>query len=132
MLGLFEETVEDEETMLRLAEFEINEPRVEVPTVFQLLATNKKTERLELSKPLEPNEHHLVVTENEEAIMRFGRQPFQQMNDLSLNSVNEFWNFYEQYLLEFQICSQPTRRSEYLYFYRDVGRYLDQWASPYQ
>ena len=85
--------VEDEETKPHLAELEIIEPRVEVPTVFQLLATNKKTERLELSKPLEPNEHHLVATENEEAVMCFGRQPFHQMNDLWRNSdVNEFWN----------------------------------------
>ena len=101
-----ETVVEDEETMLRLAEFEINEPRVEVPTVFQLLATNKKTERLELSKPLEPNEHHLVATENEEAIMRFGRQPFQQMNDLhSMSSI--CWNF--KYAL-----SQPDDQNIYI------------------
>ena len=98
--------VEDEETIPRLAEFEINEPRVEAPTVFQLLATNKKTERLELSKPLEPNEHHLVVTEDEEAIMRFGRQPFLQMNDLhSVSSI--CWNF--KYAL-----SQPDDQNIYI------------------
>ncbi len=98
--------VEDEETMPRLAAFETNEPRVEVPTVFQLLTTNKKTERLELSKPLEPNEHHLVATESEEAIMRFGRQPFQQMNDLhSMSSI--CWNF--KYAL-----SQPDDQNIYI------------------
>jgi molecular chaperone DnaK (HSP70) len=97
--------VEDGE-MLRLADLESDEPRVEIPTVFQLLATNKKTERLELSKPLESNEHHLVATENEEAIMRFGRQPFQQMNDLhSMNSI--CWNF--KYAL-----SQPDDQNIYI------------------
>ena len=108
--------VADEETMPRLAEFEINEPRVEVPTVFQLLATNKKTERLELSKPLEPNEHHLVVTEEEEAIMRFGRQPFHQMNDLWLNSdVNELWNSMSSICWSFKYAlSQPDDQNIYI------------------
>lgn len=108
--------VEDEETMLRLAELEINEPRVEVPTVFQFLETNKKMERLELSKPLEPNEYHLVVTETEEAIMRFGRQPFQQMNDLWLDSdVNEFWNSMSSICWSFKYAlSQPDDQSFYI------------------
>jgi molecular chaperone DnaK (HSP70) len=109
--------VEDGE-MLRLADLESDEPRVEIPTVFQLLAINKKTERLELSKPLEPNEHHLVATENEEAIMRFGRQPFQQMNDLSLNNnndVNEFWNFMSSICWSFKYAlSQPDDQNFYI------------------
>ena len=83
-------------TMPRLAELEINEPRVEVPTVFQLLATNRIKERLELSKPLEPNEYHLVVTETEEAHYALWA---------SAISADERSSFYEQYLLEFQICS---------------------------
>ncbi len=108
--------VEDEETMPRLAELEINEPRAEVPTVFQFLATNMKTERLELSNPLEPNEHHLVATENEEAIMRFGRQPFWQMNDLWLNSdANEFWNFMSSICWNFKYAlSQPDDQNFYI------------------
>ena len=97
---------DEEETIPRLAELGISEPRVEVPTIFELLAINKKTERLEFSKPLEPNEHHLVATENEEAIMRFGHQPFQQMNDLhSMSSI--CWNF--KYAL-----SQPDDRNIYI------------------
>lgn len=109
--------VEDGE-MLRLADLESDEPRVEIPTVFQLLAVNKKTERLELTHSLEPNEHHLVATEHEEAIMRFGRQPFQQMNDLSLNNnndVNEFWNFMSSICWSFKYAlSQPDDQNFYI------------------
>ena len=109
--------VEDGE-MPRLADLESDEPRVEIPTVFQLLAINNKTERLELTHSLEPNEHHLVATENEEAIMRFGRQPFRQMNDLSLNNnndVNEFWNFMSSICWSFKYAlSQPDDQNFYI------------------
>lgn len=108
----------DEEQTPQLAELEEDEPRVEVPTVFQLLATNKKTERLELSEPLKPNEHHLVATENEEAIMHFGRQPFQQMNGRSLNDnndVNEFWNFMSSICWSFKYAlNQPDVQNFYV------------------
>ena len=109
--------VEDGE-MPRLADLESDEPRVEIPTVFQLLAINKRTERLNLTHHLEPNEHHLVATENEKAIMRFGRQPFQQMNDLSLNNnndVNEFWNFMRSICRSFKYdLSQPDDQNFYI------------------
>lgn len=107
--------IEDGETMPSLAKLEIDEPRVEVPTVFQLLATNKRTDRLELSKPLDPNEHHLVVTENEEAIMRFGHKPFQQMKDWSKSDVNEFWNSMSSICWSFKYAlSQPDDQNIYI------------------
>ena len=107
--------VEDGEIMPRLAELDIYKPLVEVPTVFRLLATNKKTERLEFSKPLQPNEHHLVATENEEAIMRFGRQPFQQMNDCWRESDdNRFQNFMGSICWSFKYAlSEPDDQNPY-------------------
>ncbi len=95
----------DEDEEIILAKLELSESRDEVPTVFQFLAINDKTERLEFSKPLAPNEHHLMATENKEAIMRFGRQPFQQINDHSMSSI--CWNF--KYAL-----SQPNDRNIYI------------------
>lgn len=108
--------VVDEGTMPRLAELESNEPRVEIPTVFQLLAVNKKTERLDLTHPLEPNEHHLVATETEKAIMRFGRQPFEQMNNISLNrDVNEFWDSMSSLCWSFKYAlGQPDDKNTYI------------------
>lgn len=108
--------IEDGETMPSLAKLEINEPRVEVPTVFQLLATNRRTERLEFSKPLKPNEHHLVVTENEEAVMCFGSQPFEQMKDLwNKRDVNEFRNFMSSICWSFKYAlSQPDDQNIYI------------------
>ncbi len=86
--------VEDEETMPRLAEFESNDPRAEVPTVFQLRAIRKRAERLEILGTLEADEHHLVATENEEAIMSFGRKPFDQVAGINRDNFdgNDIWN----------------------------------------
>ena len=108
--------IEDGKTMPSLAKLENDEPRVEVPTVFQLLATNRRTERLELSKPLEPDVHHLVATENEDAIMRFGRRPFQQMKGLwSKSDVNEFWNSMSSICWSFKYAlSQPDDQNIYI------------------
>lgn len=108
--------IEDGETMPSLAKLEIDEPRVEVPTVFQLLATNRRTDRLELSKPLEPDVHHLVATESEEAIMRFGRRPLQQMKGLwSKSDVNEFLSSMDSICWSFKYAlSQPDDQNTYI------------------
>ncbi len=104
--------------MPHLAGLESDKPRGEIPTVFQLLTTNKKTDRLELTPSLALNEHHLVATETEEAIMRFGRQPFQEMSDLSLNNnndVNKFWNLMSSICWSFKYAlSQPDDQNFYI------------------
>ena len=86
--------IENGKPMPRWAELDIQKPRNEVPTVFQLRAIRKRTERLEILGTLEADEHDLVATNNEEAIMRFGRKPFDQVAGINRDNfdVNDIWS----------------------------------------
>ena len=86
--------IENGKQIPRWAELDIQKPRNEVPTVFQFRAIRKRTERLEILGTLEADEHDLVATNNEEAIMRFGRKPFDQVAGITQDNfdVNDIWN----------------------------------------